>query len=61
MRFSWATDGLGGFVICHQDTENLYRFPYGIFSPINGASKWDLIEILEAQNQASPVRAKDQK
>jgi hypothetical protein len=51
MRFSWAVDGLGGFVICHAATSELYKFPYGICSPINGATKWELIGILEDQQK----------
>lgn len=48
-RFQWAVDGFGDWVICHADTAELYRFPYGICCPINGATRWELIEILEGQ------------
>jgi hypothetical protein len=50
MRFSWAVDGLGGLVICHSSTEDLYKYPYGICCPIGNACRWELIEILERQD-----------
>lgn len=52
MRFSWAVNGLGGFVICRQATKDMCEFPFGICCPINGASRWELIEILEQQNES---------
>jgi hypothetical protein len=51
MRFSWAVNGLGDFVICHQSTKDIYNFPYGICCPINGACRLELTEILEQQDE----------
>lgn len=48
--FSWAVDGSGSFVICHKCTQAMYAIaPSGIVCPIGGASRYDLIDILEAQ------------
>jgi len=49
-RYSWANAGRS-FVICHSSTEEMYSLaPFGIVSPVFGADRWELIEILEQQD-----------
>lgn len=50
-RYSWAV-GRDSFVICHSSNSEMYKkAPYGIVSPVFGASKLELIDILEAQDE----------
>lgn len=52
-RYSWASGAdPKNFVICHQAYNEFRLFPYGICCPVNGATKWELIEILEEQSAA---------
>lgn len=52
-RYSWAVGPGDLFVICHTNLEEMRRLaPYGICRPVNGSSKWDLIDILEEQDRS---------
>jgi hypothetical protein len=51
-RYSWAVGFGGSFVICHANTNEMYsQDPYGILSPVFGAGRFELIEILERQDE----------
>jgi len=52
-RYSWATGFGGSFVICHASTAEMYsQAPFGILSPVFGAGRLELIEILESQDES---------
>ena len=50
-KYSWGVDGFGSFVICHKNYVDFNRFRYGIVCPVFGADRWELIDILEAQDE----------
>lgn len=51
-RYSWAV-AKDSFVIFHASTCEMYlKAPFGIVSPVFGACKLELIDILEAQDEA---------
>jgi hypothetical protein len=55
-KYSWANGKDDFYVICHNDGNFMSEhFPYGICSPVFGASKWELIDILEEQDNAIEI------